>query len=122
MERGEGKGMTGKGRRVRVYFGESDRLGGRPLSHVLLEALRRRGAAGATIFHGQASFGAQSLANASTEIDVSSDLPLVLEWIDTPERVSALLPQIAAMVDGGLVTSEDVEIHRYSAHAATGRH
>ncbi len=114
--------ITGRGRRVRVYFGESDRHEGRPLWSALLDALRRNGAAGATILRGMASFGAQSRVHAATDVDLSADVPLVLEWIDSEARVEVLLPTLAAMVDGGLVTSEPVEIHRYSAHEATGRH
>ena len=114
--------ITGRGRRVRVYFGESDRFEGRPLWSALLDTLRRNGAAGATILRGMASFGAQSRVHAATDVDLSADVPLVLEWIDSEGRVEALLPRIAAMIDGGIVTSEPIEIHRYSAHEATGRH
>ena len=114
--------ITGRGRRVRVYFGESDRHEGRPLWSALLDTLRRNGAAGATILRGMASFGAQSRVHASTDVDLSADLPLVLEWIDSDARVEALLPKIAAMIDGGIVTSEPIDVIRYSAHEATGRH
>ena len=114
--------IRGRGRRVRVYFGESDRFEGRSLWSVLLDTLRRNGAAGATILRGMASFGAQSRVHASTDVDLSADVPLVLEWIDSEGQIEALLPRIAAMVDGGIVTSEPIEIHRYSAHEATGRH
>ncbi|MDP8924891.1 MAG: DUF190 domain-containing protein [Chloroflexota bacterium] len=118
----ETQAMTGRGRRVRVYFGESDRHEGRALWSALLDTLRRRGAAGATILRGLAGYGAHSRVHAATLVDLSSDLPLVLEWIDTEQRVRELLPEILAMVDGGMVTSEPVEIHRYTAHEATGRH
>ena len=114
--------IGGRGRRVRVYFGESDRHEGRPLWSALLDTLRRNGAAGATILRGMASFGAQSRVHAATDVDLSADVPLVLEWIDAEARVEALLPTLAAMVDGGLVTSEPVDIHRYAAHEATGHH
>ena len=62
--------ITGRGRRVRVYFGESDRHEGRPLWSALLDTLRRNGAAGATITRGMASFGAQSRVHAATEVDL----------------------------------------------------
>ena len=114
--------IRGRGRRVRLYFGESDRHEGRPLWTALLDTLRRNGAAGATILRGMASFGAQSRVHAATEVDLSADVPLVLEWIDSDERIEALLPTIAAMIDGGIVTSEPIDIHRYTAHEATGRH
>jgi uncharacterized protein len=117
--------LAGGGRRVRVYFGESDRFEGRPLWSALLEHLRRHGAAGATVLRGVASFGAQSLAQGATVANVANlsvDVPLVLEWIDSERRVAQILPELVLMLDGGLVTTEPVEIVRYAAHESQGRH
>ena len=65
-----------------------------------------------------AGFGAHSRIHTASLVDLSSDLPLVLEWIDTPDRVEHLLPALCAILEGsgGLVTREPVEIHRYEAH------
>ncbi|HZS01912.1 MAG TPA: DUF190 domain-containing protein [Chloroflexota bacterium] len=118
--------ITGRGLRVRIYFGERDHardgFPGKPLWSALLEYLRREGAAGATVMRGIAGFGAHSRIHTASLVDLSSDLPLVLEWVDTQERVEALLPGLAAILEGtgGLLTTDPVEIHRYEAHQ--GRH
>lgn len=114
--------LTGDGRRIRVYFGESDRHEGKPLWSALLETLRRRGAAGGTVTRGFAGYGAHSRVHAATIVDISADLPLMLEWIDADDRVADVLPEILSMVDGGMVTSEPVQILRYTAHEMQGRH
>jgi PII-like signaling protein len=108
--------LNGHAIRVRIYFGERDRHGGRPLSSALLELLRREGAAGATITRGVAGFGAHSTIHRASIVDISPDLPLVLEWIDSPQRVRAVLPSVESMLQGGLITTEPVTIIRYQAH------
>jgi PII-like signaling protein len=110
--------ITGRGTRVRIYFGERDHYHGKPLWSALLEFLRREGAAGATVTRGVAGFGAHSRIHASSLVDLSSELPLVLEWADTDERVVRLLPGLTALLEGcgGLVTTDPVEIRRYTPH------
>jgi PII-like signaling protein len=114
--------ITGRGIRVRVYFGERDhapgRLLGKPLWSALLEYLRREGAAGATVTRGIAGFGAHSRIHTASLVDLSSDLPLVLDWVDAEERVEQLLPGLCAILEGsgGLLTTDPVEIRRYEAH------
>jgi PII-like signaling protein len=108
--------LTGRGPRVRIYFGERDRYHHQALWSAFLEFLRREGAAGATVLRGIAGYGAHSRIHAASIVDLSADLPLVLEWVDTEERIVALLPHLAAMLDGGMITTEPVEIVRYSPH------
>jgi PII-like signaling protein len=114
--------ITGRGLRMRIYFGERDHapgpLRGKPLWSALLEYLRREGAAGATVTRGIAGFGAHSRIHTASIVDLSSDLPLVLEWVDTQARVDALLPGLSTILEGtgGLLTTDPVEIHRYEAH------
>jgi PII-like signaling protein len=83
----------------------------------LLDYLRREGASGATVTRALAGYGAHSRIHAASLVDLSSDLPLVLEWVDDAERVERLLPGLTAMLDGGLVTTDPVEIVRYTPHA-----
>jgi PII-like signaling protein len=113
--------IAGQATRVRIYFGEHDHHEGRALWQVLLELLRREGAAGATVLRGLAGFGAHSHIHAATLVDLSSDLPLVLEWVDTDERVARLLPQVIALLDGGMVTTDPVEVQRYTPHRNKSR-
>jgi PII-like signaling protein len=82
----------------------------------MLEFLKAHGAAGATITRGIAGFGAHARIHTATLFEITGDLPLVLEWVDTGERVQRLLPELAALLDGGLITTEPVEIVRYRPH------
>ena len=104
---------AGAGRRVRIYIGEQDRAGRRPLWEALLELLRDNGAAGATVFRGQAGFGVHSRVRMARLADVLPDLPMVVEWVDDPARVQRLLPRVSAMVGHGAITLEDVELVVY---------
>jgi PII-like signaling protein len=112
----EGTEIVGRGVRVRAYFGERDHHQGKPLWSALLELLRHEGAAGATVTRGMAGYGANSVIHAASIVDLSADLPLVLEWVDTEELVQRLLPTIEAMLQGGLITTDPVTIIRYQAH------
>ena len=108
--------LDGGGTRVRVYFGERDHHHGKPLWSALLELLRVNGAAGATVTRGIAGYGAHSTIHSASIVDLSSDLPLVLEWVDATERVGALLPTLKQMLQGGLITTDPVTIIRYQPH------
>jgi PII-like signaling protein len=112
--------ITGAGVRVRVYFGERDHYHGKVLWSALLDFLRRQEAAGATVLRGVAGFGAHSRLHVAHFPELSADLPLVLEWVDTVERVQRLLPRMTEMLEGtgGLVTTDPVEIQRYVPHRA----
>jgi CBS domain-containing protein/PII-like signaling protein len=106
--------IVGRGRRVRIYTGETTQCGWKPLFHALLEFLRAEGAAGATVVRGVAGFGATSRIHTATLFRLSEDLPIVIDWVDTPERVERLLPHIREMVTEGLITVEDVQVAAYS--------
>jgi uncharacterized protein len=108
--------MSGRGVRVRAYFGERDHHQGKPLWSALLEFLRREHAAGVTVTRGIAGYGANSKIHAANIVDLSADLPLVLEWVDTEELVQRLMPAIEGMLPGGLITTDPVAIIRYQPH------
>ena len=107
--------MQGKARCVTIYTGEEDSHQGRPLYTVLLEFLRREGAMGATVTRGLAGFGARSRIHTANIVNLSSDLPIKLEWIDHPEQVNRLMPLIRAMVGDGLITVAELEVIQYAA-------
>ena len=101
---------------VRIFLGESDRFHHAPLSRALLERLRREGFAGATVIHGIAGFGASSVIHTASLIELSSDLPVLIEVIDDQQHVDRLLPILDEMVTGGaLVTVERVRVVKYAA-------
>jgi PII-like signaling protein len=100
---------------VRIFFGESDKWKHQPLETALLERLRREGFAGATVFRGVAGFGANSIIHTTHLLELSSDLPVVVEVVDTEDHVQRLTPILDEMLDDGLVTMEKVRVIRYSA-------
>jgi PII-like signaling protein len=98
---------------VRIFIGESDRWHGRPLVDALVERLRKEGFAGVTVLRGLAGFGARSVVHTTHLLELSQDLPLVLELVDTEEQVKRLEPILDEMVADGLVTLEKVRVLRY---------
>lgn len=101
---------------VRIFIGDADQWHHQPLHRALLERLRREGFAGATVLHGVAGFGAASIIRTSRIVDLSADLPLVIEVVDDEEHVQRLLPILDEMITGSaLVTLEKVHVVRYAA-------
>jgi PII-like signaling protein len=100
---------------MRVFIGESDRWEHRPLYMALIELFRRNGLAGATVLKGVAGFGARSVLHTASILRLSADLPLVVEVVDSQERLDTVLPAIDAMMSGGLITLEKVRVIRYEA-------
>jgi uncharacterized protein len=101
---------------VRIFLGESDQFHHAPLHRVLLERLRREGFAGATVIHGAAGFGANSVIHTASLVELSSDLPMLIEVVDDQAHVDKLLPILDEMVTGGaLVTVERVRVLKYAA-------
>jgi PII-like signaling protein len=80
----------------------------------LLERLRRDGFAGASVFHGIAGFGARSVLHTSQLLRLSEDLPVVIEVVDTEQKIQELIPILDDMVDEGLVTLEKVRVLKYA--------
>ena len=99
---------------IRIFVGESDRWHGAPLHRALLERLRRDGFAGATVLHGIAGFGARSMIHTAHLLDLSTDLPVVIEVVDDAAHVDQLTEILDEMLEGGLVTMEQVRVLRYA--------
>jgi uncharacterized protein len=101
---------------VRILLGESDQFHHMPLARALLERLRSEGFAGATVMHGVAGFGASSVIHTASLVELSTDLPVLIEVVDDQAHVEKLLPILDEMVTGGaLVTVERVRVVRYAA-------
>lgn len=106
---------------VRIFIGESDTWKSRPLSQALLERLRKEGFAGATVLHAEAGFGAHSVMHTTKILRLSEDLPLIVEVVDTQQKVDdELVPILDEMLDQGLVTMEKVDVLRYGPADASG--
>jgi PII-like signaling protein len=100
---------------LRVFLGDADRAGHRPAWEAILELLRREGLAGASVFHGQAGFGASSIIRTEKLLEMSGDLPVLVEAVDARERIEAVLPALEELIRdcGVLVTMEAVRVIRY---------
>ena len=104
---------TGPGELLRIMIGESDTEDGKPLYETIVRKARELGLAGATVLRGIEGFGAQSVIHKAGLLDLSTDLPIVIEIVDSAEKVRALLPYLESVVKDGLITSELVTIVVY---------
>lgn len=102
--------QPGKAKRLRIYVNEDDQIGHRPAHLAVIELLRRERVAGATVLRGFEGFGGSGVVHTVNLGDLVEKLPIVIEWIDTPERIAQLLPRLEQMLPRGLVTLDDTEI------------
>lgn len=100
---------------LRIFIGESDTWEGRPLYEAIVLRARELHLAGATVLRGPMGFGKNSHLRTAKLLELSSDLPILIEIIDTEERIRDFLPVVDAMVRDGLVTLEPVEVIKYGA-------
>lgn len=101
---------------LRVFLGESDRWHGRPLYEAIVMKARELHLAGATVLRGPMGFGAHSRLHTAKILRLSEDLPMVIEIVDSKEKIDELLPHINDMVQEGLVTLERVQVIKYRAN------
>lgn len=102
-----------QGQLVRIFIGESDRWKGQPLYEAIILKAREMGIAGATMLRGLMGYGANSRIHTAKILRLSEDLPIVVEIVDSPEKISGFLPVIEEMVGDGLVTLENVRVLQY---------
>jgi len=98
---------------MRIFIGEHDRWEWRPLYVALIELFRSKGLAGATVLKGTAGFGPDSILHTAGILKFSVELPIVIEVVDSEERLDGLLPEVDRMMKGGLITVEKVRVIRY---------
>lgn len=103
-------------RLVRIFIGESDTHHGRPLYQAIVEVLRQEGLAGATVLRGIEGFGKSSRLHTAHILRLSEDLPIVIECVDTTDKIELILPALDDMIGDGLVTLEPVEVRIYRAN------
>ncbi|MGN6393823.1 MAG: DUF190 domain-containing protein [Gemmatimonadales bacterium] len=106
-------GFTGERTLMRIHIGERDKFRGKPLYRALVELLRERHYAGATVFRAIMGFGASSRIHTDRVEVLSLDLPIVVECVETEERIQAILPEIDDMIGGGLITLERARVILY---------
>jgi len=110
--------IDGQGMLARIYVGERDQWHGQPLFQAIVRVLRERGMAGASSFLGMEGFGASAHLHTTRILSLSQDLPVLIEFVDTEEKVRAVLPELDLMVKDGLITLERVEVIAYRADGA----
>jgi uncharacterized protein len=98
---------------LRVFIGESDRFENRSLYEAIVQKVRELGLAGATVLRGSEGFGAHSVVHKSSLLEMSRDLPIVIEIVDVEEKIKLLLPHLESMVREGMITMEYVVILLY---------
>src|ERR1041384_5746676 len=98
---------------LRIFIGESDRWHHQPLYEAIVLKARELHLAGATVLRGPMGFGAASRIHTAKILRLSMDLPMVIEIVDTEEKINSLLPHLDEMIGGGLVTLEKVKVIHY---------
>jgi PII-like signaling protein len=109
-------GLTGERTLMRIHIGERDKYHGRPLYEAIVHLLRERHFAGATVLRGIAGFGATARLHTEKVLRLSLDLPLIIECVDTEEKIQSILPELDEMIGGGLITLERAHVIVYRPH------
>ncbi len=105
--------IEGRAKVLSIYVGESDHVHHRPLYQVIVEKMREQGLAGATVMRGIEGYGRHSRIHTASIVRLSEDLPIMIQVVDTEERIASVMPLIEEMVTEGLVTIEDVDVIVY---------
>ena len=100
---------------LRIFIGESDKVGHRSLYEVIVLKAREAGLAGATVLRGVMGFGKNSVLHTAKILRLSEDLPMVVEVVDSQEKIEAFLPTLDGLIADGLVTLERVRVVHYRA-------
>jgi PII-like signaling protein len=103
-----------RAQRLTVYIGEADKWHGVPLYEAIVLKARELHLAGATVLRGPMGFGADSRIHTAKILRLSEDLPILIEFVDSAEKIATLTPHLEQMLQGGLVTLEDVNVLIYS--------
>ncbi len=111
-ERGRMK-INERGVLLRIFIGESDRCGNQRLYEAIVGKARELGLAGATVLRGTEGFGAHSVVHRASLLDMSTDLPVVIEIVDSKDHIEQLLPHLENMVQEGMITTESVVVILY---------
>jgi PII-like signaling protein len=104
-----------EGELLRIFIGESDRHEGLPLYEWIVRKARENHMAGATVVRGLQGFGAHSRMHTAKILRLSQDLPIVVEIVDTKEKIDGFLELVDTVIDEGIATLEEVRIHFYRA-------
>ncbi len=104
-----------EGKLLRIFIGEADKWEGKPLYEEIVLLARKEGMAGATVVRGSMGFGCKSRMHTAKLLELSSDLPIIIEMVDSEENISRFIPHLDEMVKEGLVTLEKANVVMYRA-------
>lgn len=104
---------------LRIFIGETDRCGHQPLYEAIVMKAREMHLAGATVLRGPMGFGHSSRLHTAKILRLSGDLPLVIEIVDSEEKIQAFLPALEPMIGSGLVTTEKVQVIQYGPNGVS---
>lgn len=107
--------IPAEGKLLRIFIGESNKWHGRPLYDEIIRLAREKGMAGATAIKGFIGFGAKSHMHTTKLLRLSEDLPVIVEIVDSEEKINQFLPHLDEMVTEGLVTLEKASVVMYRA-------
>jgi len=99
---------------MRIFTGETKKYGHIPLYEALVELFRKEGLAGVTVLRGVSGFGAHRVYHTHKLLDLSSDLPMVIEVVETQEKIDIIMPKVDEMIESGLITLEKITVIRYT--------
>jgi uncharacterized protein len=106
-----------RGKLLRIFVDEGDRWNGQPLYAAIVEALKADGFAGATVLKGIEGFGARKAVHSARTVDFSTNLPVLIEVLESEEKIIAFIPKLREMMREGLITLENVQMLRITRDA-----
>jgi PII-like signaling protein len=101
---------SGPAKKLTVYVDETDKFGGRPVYEVLMDIFYKRKIAGVSVFRGVAGYGSDGIFHTSKMLELSASLPVKIEAIDSEEMINSVLPEVAEIVEKGLVEVSDSKV------------
>ncbi len=107
--------IPAEGKLLRIFIGEADKWNGKPLYEEIVLLAKREGMAGATVLKGMMGFGCKSHMHTAKLLRLSEDLPIVIEMVDSEDKIQKFLPRLDAMVREGLITLEKANVIMYRA-------
>jgi hypothetical protein len=116
MQRDPGERLSGERTLMRIYVGEGDRYGSAPLFRAIVDLLRQRGLAGATVMQCIMGYGANRAVHSYNSDITALEMPVVIECVDSEEHIQAVLPALDDMIGAGLITLERAMVIAYRAH------
>ncbi|ACN98920.1 DUF190 domain-containing protein [Sulfurihydrogenibium azorense] len=107
--------IEGEALLLRIHIGEADKCEGKPLYKKIVQILRENHIAGATVLRGILGYGKSTVIHSASILDLSEDLPIIVEVIDSEEKIKNVIPIIEKYVKNGLITMEKVKVIKYTA-------